>query len=1556
MRIKNFTLLTLALFVMSVVAYAQKPNATQRVVTQKQQLLQAKRTGELTKDNFGAFKFAKPTLPQNMQKAKANKPVLPIAKKAPAKVAKQQNVFSSQLKGKSYRTSAQVYTYGFSQAMNGWTTIDADGDGNEWYILTAAESTIPGHDGEPGLMTSASYSGSALTPDNYLVSPKMKLDGKITFWASGQDASWAAEHFGVAVSTTGGTSAADFTMVQAWDMTAAPSLAPAANFSAPAGAFRSPRRVQGTWYQYEVDLSSYAGAEGYVAIRHFGCTDMFRLNVDDITLETSQLIDAYDPNLEIVPEKVELPDGAEVTPYYTIDGVLAVYTEDGWANYTKKVKNINVAFVGTDVYLQGLSYNVQEGWVKGTLAGTKITVPSGQYVGSGVYLNGMSDEGDFEENYTFTIDNEAGTISADGLIAECDNPTQILLYSYWSTPVFSLTAPPDPRVTPPAGLETEDWTIARYFYDDSDETGEEKVIQIGFDGNDVYVQGFSYYSDYMEDENWIKGTLSEDGKSITFASSQYYGNYNESYDFYFAALDLASETLASSVTVAYDAEAGTITWPDNVLIVENSEEDALSLYGYFTEFVATIKGTAPAPLPAPDIVTTDWYFKSKSISTDEETGENVVTDYNYQVKVGIAGNDVFVQGIAEDLPDAWIKGTLDPATNKVTFPTGQHFGTDVFFIWEFEYFFAGYGLNGFEDVVMAYDAEAKTLTMESPFYMLINANWLLLNPNLILTDVSLQEIPDVAAVPAQPSITGSKLAGTSYPSIAVDIPTLDEVGNPILASKLSYQYFYKAGGKEYPLTLTTDLYTELTEDMTEIPYTFTDGWDVYKDQLYLNMDFSGWDQIGIQSIYRGGDEENKSEIFWYDIYQPVDMELNLTSGTDISAYVAAAETQMVAQYYAPNITVNLEEGEYTVSEPIVTMGNLKIIGTNATIDASELDGPFIKLDGTRKVAQKADGSDSDHKYVDSVYVSGVTITGLKDAFIKDNQKTLLNVLQVENSIIEMPAANKNFIDFNGKGYVGEVKVTESTIWAKDKNTGFFAQYGSRPKNVNGDLLQQFDVENSTIVNIANGKNFCDLKQNGTAQNVYTLKNDIFVNCGKSGQTVVGFNKGQTSATPIWTVTGNSFAWGGESTNDAEIAKAGQKDEEDIVKNCVEGVPGFKDAAAGDFTLPATSKQAKHKTGDPRWLKEYYAAAEDLVDINLTFTEGTDISTLFYEKVNEIEAADKSVGNITLKLAFNSMNTISKPLIVNKGIKIYGENAIVDASKLTQPMIQMNKVPVVEKVESGQYVVTDPILIDNVVVKGLSKALFADNGKPYSYTNFTVENSLFEYETQANVVLNLASSMAINLNILKSTFWSKTAGSANFIAMSGKRPWQTTGFEDETGKFICANNTFYNVAKSKQFMNTNTLKGQKYLYEFNSNIFVNTSNSKIYGNMTNSSANQLTTDGKNTYLFGSLNYSDPEYEGVFFSETQYKVADEGLQDDPGFLDADNGDFTLSVSCLQQEKETGDPRWLTFYEPTGISNAKADENAAEGAWYTIQGVRIDKPTKGVFIHNGKKVVVK
>lgn len=44
--------------------------------------------------------------------------------------------------------------------------------------------------------------------------------------------------------------------------------------------------------------------------------------------------------------------------------------------------------------------------------------------------------------------------------------------------------------------------------------------------------------------------------------------------------------------------------------------------------------------------------------------------------------------------------------------------------------------------------------------------------------------------------------------------------------------------------------------MKEILYSFSDNWDIYPYCLYLNMDFSTWKRIDIQSIYRGGGEEH----------------------------------------------------------------------------------------------------------------------------------------------------------------------------------------------------------------------------------------------------------------------------------------------------------------------------------------------------------------------------------------------------------------------------------------------------------------------------------------------------------------------------------------------------------------------------------------------------------------------------------------------------------------------------------------------------------------------------
>lgn len=146
----------------------------------------------------------------------------------------------------------------------GWTVIDNDGDGNNWYVLNNSQSSSGGynvHSGD-GHATSASYNGAALTPDNWLITPQINLttNSTLTFWVAGQDSAWASEYFSVYVATS--------PTVAAFTATTAVTSGTAT----------------GTMTQYTVDLSSYTGQSVYIAFRHHNVTDMFRLNLDDVQI------------------------------------------------------------------------------------------------------------------------------------------------------------------------------------------------------------------------------------------------------------------------------------------------------------------------------------------------------------------------------------------------------------------------------------------------------------------------------------------------------------------------------------------------------------------------------------------------------------------------------------------------------------------------------------------------------------------------------------------------------------------------------------------------------------------------------------------------------------------------------------------------------------------------------------------------------------------------------------------------------------------------------------------------------------------------------------------------------------------------------------------------------------------------------------------------------------------------------------------------------------------------------------------------------------------------
>ena len=183
---------------------------------------------------------------------------------------------------RAYIETINSYNWDFESGMNGWTTIDADGDGYNWFAITG-NSNIHGHNNSNGLATSASWYDTivgALTPNNYLVTPLMHIvDGSVFgFFACAQDSNYPTEHFGVAISFTSQTDASTFTTIIEGD------LQPKKISNAKERGLNE----QGSWYFCHVDLSSYAGSNIYIAIRHFNCTDQFYLDVDNVGLHISK--------------------------------------------------------------------------------------------------------------------------------------------------------------------------------------------------------------------------------------------------------------------------------------------------------------------------------------------------------------------------------------------------------------------------------------------------------------------------------------------------------------------------------------------------------------------------------------------------------------------------------------------------------------------------------------------------------------------------------------------------------------------------------------------------------------------------------------------------------------------------------------------------------------------------------------------------------------------------------------------------------------------------------------------------------------------------------------------------------------------------------------------------------------------------------------------------------------------------------------------------------------------------------------------------------------------
>lgn len=399
-------------------------------------------------------------------------------------------------------------------------------------------------------------------------------------------------------------------------------------------------------------------------------------------------------------------------------------------------------------------------------------------------------------------------------------------------------------VTPPDGATPVTYyTIAGKFNLSTqngwvDHTSDMSTIEVIINGTDIYMKGLSYYAK----EAWIKGTI--EGSTATFPNAQQIDE-DEEYPEWILGSDDGGETL-NDIVFTIDPETRDLVSQTAYIGETGSNTAFQKIYGYWTRPSFSLsEPAAPEVVVAPDGLETEEYAVTARNYKDE-------ADVSVAVKIGFAGNDVYIQGLSTYLPEAWIKGTLNGTT--ITFAANQYLGNynktyDMF-------------LNSLlgANVVFEYDQTTGTLTAQNEVFLIDNSDYYFDS----YRNAVIKKVVEKAATPATPSIT--EIRETNYGDVLVfDVPLTDVNGEGLLSSKLSFVFYKDILHEESPVTFTPEYFTKLTEEMTEIPFGFTENWDIYNGQIYLNMPHADWNRIGIKSIYRGGGEEHESEIFWYDM-------------------------------------------------------------------------------------------------------------------------------------------------------------------------------------------------------------------------------------------------------------------------------------------------------------------------------------------------------------------------------------------------------------------------------------------------------------------------------------------------------------------------------------------------------------------------------------------------------------------------------------------------------------------------------------------------------------------
>jgi len=294
---------------------------------------------------------------------------------------------------RSQEVATATFFDDFEDGLGQWTIVrDGDGTANtDWKQFDGAfSSPIPAHSGNYMAM-SRSWDNVSYNVDNWLITPQVVLDGTLKFWV--RDDGQYHEHYAIYVSTTG-NDIADFG----------------------ATAFYEPGDASASWTEISVDLSSFGGALGYIAIRNNDYDQDFIL-IDDFGIYGEPTPAGAWENLVVNDKSVAISGLDAATKYdVQVQGINAScaggLTE--WSDlaeiHTADVVNISTAGYAT-YFCSERAYIMPAGvtghaFAEGVLSDAQYSNPEVVPAGTPLVLHGAAGE------YVLVPSNEAGAALA----------------------------------------------------------------------------------------------------------------------------------------------------------------------------------------------------------------------------------------------------------------------------------------------------------------------------------------------------------------------------------------------------------------------------------------------------------------------------------------------------------------------------------------------------------------------------------------------------------------------------------------------------------------------------------------------------------------------------------------------------------------------------------------------------------------------------------------------------------------------------------------------------------------------------------------------------------------------------------------------------------------------------------------------------------------------------------------------------------------------------------------------------------------------------------------